>query len=219
MAYRPHRGVLSLLAIVLAAACQPNGSFLAAPEAAETGGTPESIAALPPELSRPAVNRLANEVVAADNAACNENPSVDWNACMNWRILKHYDRYGFLGQHCRMHQDSGSFRACVLSGRTGIDWVLAAGGNPDTDFDWSKPDKSGEAALKKLNQVIAGRCAGKPEVPGDSCLTRESAKLLGLSERVATLCSARKEVEQRGACIVDTHDAAMYQAALEPLDS
>ncbi len=218
MAHLPHRGLLPLLAIIVIAGCQSNGS-VAPPETAEEGGTPESVAALPPELSRPAVNQLANEVVAADNAACSEDPGIDWNACMNLRILKHYDRYGFLAQHCRMHTDSESFRACVLSGRTGIDWVLAVGGNPDTDFDWSNPNASGEAALKKLNQVITDRCAGKPEAPGDSCMTRESAKLLGLSATVATLCSARKEIEQRGACIVDAHDAAMYHAALEPQSS
>lgn len=204
---------MSALALVIVAACQPNGS-VAPPEVAEPGATPESIAALPPEQSRPAVNRLANEVVAADNALCNQDPDVDWNACMNRRILTHYDRYGFLGQHCRMHTDSESFRNCILSGRTGIDWVLAVGGNPDTDFDWSNPEASGAAALKKLNQVITDRCAGKPEVPGDSCMTRESAKLLGLSESVATRCSVRRESEQRGACIVDAHDAAMYHAAL-----
>lgn len=213
MADLPHRGVLPLLAMVIVAACQSNSS-VAPPQPAEAGITPESVAALPPELSRPAVNRLANEVVAADNAACNEGPDVDWSSCMNVRILQHYDRYGFLAQHCQIHTDGDNFRACVLSGRTGIDWVLAVGGNPDTDFDWSNPYASGEAALKKLNQVITDRCAGKLEVPGDSCMTRESAKLLGLSERVATLCSARKEMEQRGACIIDAHDAAMYQAAL-----
>jgi len=31
---------------------------------------------------------------------------------------------------------------------------------------------------------------------------------------VATNCAARQTLEERGACIVDAHDAAMYRAAL-----
>jgi hypothetical protein len=38
-----------------------------------------------------------------------------------------------------------------------------------------------------------------------------------LSAAVASSCAARVELEQRGACIIDAHDAAMYQAALTAL--
>jgi hypothetical protein len=209
----PHRGVLPMLAIVIVAACQSNSSVVAT-EAAKDAVTPESVAALPPELSRPAVNRLANEVIATHSSECGADPEMDWGLCMNLRMLQGFDRYGFLAQHCRSQTDSKGFRDCVLLGRSTVDWVLAIDGNPDTDLDWSKPEQAHDLALKKLNGVLTETCAGKPEVPGDSCMTRESAKRLGLSDTVATLCSARKESEQRGACIIDAHDAAMYQVAL-----
>src|SRR4030095_15965646 len=100
---------------------------------------------------------------------------------------------------------------------SGVDWVLASGGNPDTDFDWSKPEQSNATALKKLNDVLTKHCEGKPEQSGNSCFTSESAQRLGLSDTVATSCAARAKLEERGACIVDAHDAAMYRGALATL--
>ena len=180
--------------------------------------TPEYVAALPPGQSRPPVNQLSNEVVAAETQACNDNPDVDWEACFSARMMKAFDRYGFLASHCRSQPDLKAVRTCVHYGRSGIDWLLAIGGSPDTDFDWSNPEKSHEAALKKLNDVLTERCDGKPEEPGNSCFTRESARVLGLSETVATSCAARQALEERGACIVDAHDAAMYRDALAILN-
>src|SRR5687767_7461206 len=176
--------------------------------------TPEHVASLPPGQSRPVVNQLSNEVVAAETEPCSGNPDVDWEGCVSARMLKAFDRYGFLSSHCRGQPDLKAVRTCVQFGRAGIDWLLAIGGNPDTDFDWSTPEKSHEAALKKLNDVLTERCDGKPELSGDSCFTSESAHVLGLGEVVATNCAARQTLEERGACIVDAHDAAMYRAAL-----
>jgi len=179
--------------------------------------TAEYVAALPPEQSRPAVNRLANEVVAAENAACKAQPDVDWIACISSRMVIDFDRYGFLANHCRDKPDYRSLRDCALFGRSGVDWLLASDGSPDTDFDWSQPQQSHDAALKKLNDVLTKACEGKPEQPGNSCFTGESARRLGLSNTVATNCAARAKLEERGACIVDAHDAAMYQTALASL--
>ncbi|HET6621762.1 MAG TPA: hypothetical protein VFG64_17630 [Dongiaceae bacterium] len=179
--------------------------------------TPEYVASLPPGQSRPMVNRLSNDVVAAENAACKARPDLDWRACMSSRMVLDFDRYGFLANHCRGKPDYKSLRDCALFGRPGVDWILATGGNPDTDFDWSKPEQSHAAALKRLNDVLTKSCEGLPEEAGNSCFTSESAKRLGLSETVATHCATRATLEQRGACIIDAHDAAMYQAALVSL--
>ncbi len=209
------RFVPSILALVLAA-CQPNSA--PAPEAAstETSVTPEYVASLPAEQSRPAVNQLANEVVATETGACHDNP--DFEACVSARMLKAFDRYGFLASHCREQADLKSVRDCVQFGRAGIDWLLAIDRNPDVDFDWSKPEQSHDLALKKLNDALTERCKGKPEQPGNSCFTSLSARLLGLSDVVATRCAVRAELEQRGACIIDAHNAGMYGAALASLN-
>jgi hypothetical protein len=206
------------LASAAIAACQPIGTS-PAPKAVETGVTPEHIASLPAEQSRSAVNQLANEVVAAETEACNENPDVDFEACVSARMLAGFDRYGFLADHCRAQESLKTLRDCVRFGRAGIDWLLAIGGNPDVDFDWSTPEQSHDRALKELNDALTVRCDGKPEQPGNSCFTGLSARLLGLSDVVAARCAARQELEQRGACIIDAHNAAMYRAALEKLDS
>ena len=181
--------------------------------------TPEYVASLPPGQSRPPVNQLSNEVVVAETAACSGNPDVDWEACVSARMLKAFDRYGFLSSHCRGQPDLKAVRTCVQFGRSGIDWLLAIGRNPDTDFDWSNPEKSHEAALKTLNDVLTERCDGKPEEPGNSCFTSESARVLDLGEVVASNCAARQTLEERGACIVDAHDTAMYRAALAILSN
>lgn len=176
--------------------------------------TPEYVASLPPGQSRPPVNQLSNEVVQAETEVCNGNPDVDWEACVSARMLKAFDRYGFLASHCRGQPDLKAVRNCVQFGRSGVDWLLAIGGNPDTDFDWSTPEQSHAQALKRLNDTLTERCEGKPEQPGNSCFTSLSAELLGLGDAVATRCAARQMLEERGACIVDAHDAAMYRAAL-----
>jgi hypothetical protein len=184
------------------------------PPSIDSATTPEYVASLPPDQSRPEVNRLANEVVAAENAACKAQPDVDWVACMSSRMVLDFDRYGFLANHCRDKPDYKSLRDCALFGRSGVDWLLAMNADPDSDFDWSQPQQSHDAALKKLNDVLTKACEGKPEEPGNSCFTSESARRLGLSETVAARCAARAKLEERGACIVDAHDVAMYQAAL-----
>jgi hypothetical protein len=176
--------------------------------------TPEHVASLPPGQSRPVVNQLSNEVVAAETGPCSDNPDVDWEGCVSARMLKAFDRYGFLTSHCRAQPDLKAVRRCVQFGRSGVDWLLAIGGNPDTDFDWSQPEKSHEAALKQLNDTLTERCKGKPEEPGNSCFTNESARVLDLGQVVAANCAARQTLEQRGACIVDAHDTAMYRSAL-----
>src|SRR5688572_23471187 len=183
----------------------------------DTPITPEHVASLPPGQSRPAVNQLSNEVVAAETGPCSGNPDVDWEGCVSARMLKAFDRYGFLTSHCRDQPDLKAVRICVQFGRSGVDWLLAIGGNPDTDFDWSQPEKSHEAALKQLNDTLTERCKGKPEEPGNSCFTSLSANLLDLSDTVASHCAARATLEQRGACIVDAHDTAMYREALATL--
>jgi hypothetical protein len=175
--------------------------------------TPEYVSSLPAGQSRPPVNMLANEVVAAETAPCSANPDVDWEACVSARMLKAFDRYGFLASHCRGQPDLKAVRTCVEFGRAGVDWLLAMGGNPDTDFDWSNPEQSHAAALKKLNDVLTERCDGKPEQQGNSCFTAESARVLELGDTVAKNCAARQALEERGACIIDAHDAAMYRAA------
>ena len=180
--------------------------------------TPEYVASLPPDQSRPAVDRLANQVVAAESDLCRKNPDVDWEACVSMRMLIAFDRYGFLSHHCRGRTSSKDLRDCVLSGRAGVDWLLAAGGDPDTDFDWSQPAQSESRALKQLNDALTATCSGKPETAANSCFTAESARVLGLSGAVATQCAVRATLEQRGACIIDAHDAAMYQAALASLN-
>jgi hypothetical protein len=185
-----------------------------APASIDNPTTPEYVSSLPAGQSRPVVNTLANEVVAAETALCSGNPDVDWEACVSVRMLKAFDRYGFLSSHCRGQPDLKAVRTCVQFGRSGIDWLLAIGRNPDTDFDWSTPEKSHEAALKMLNDVLTERCDGKPEEPGNSCFTSESARVLDLGEVVASNCAARQTLEERGACIVDAHDTAMYRAAL-----
>jgi len=195
----------------------PGEAASSKPASVDSAITPEDVASLPPTESRPAVNRLANEVVAAETGVCQENPDVDWEACVSARMLAGFDRYGFLASHCRMQADLETVRDCVLFGRSGIDWLLAIGGNPDTDFDWSKPEQSNQQALTKLNDVLTERCAGKPEQAGDSCFTRLSAEVLGLGDVVDARCAARIALAQRGACIVDAHDAAMYQVALATL--
>lgn len=179
--------------------------------------TPEYVASLPPGQSRPPVSQLANQVVAAETAPCRGNPDIDFEACVSARMLRAFDRYGFLASHCRGQPDLKAVRDCVQHGRSGVDWLLAIGGNPDTDFDWSQPQKSHAAALKRLNDVLTERCEGKPEDPGSSCFTSESARVLDLGETVARNCAARQTLEERGACIVDAHDAAMYRAALTVL--
>ncbi len=214
----------AVLLLIGLGACQvfdtaETASTEAAPvDTAEPGITPEYVASLPAGQSRAPVNQLSNEVVAAETEACSGNPDVDWEACVSARMLKAFDRYGFLSSHCRGQPDLKAVRTCVQFGRSGIDWLLAIGGNPDTDFDWSQPEKSHEAALKKLNDVLTERCDGKPEEPGNSCFTSESARVLGLGEVVATNCAARQTLEERGACIVDAHDTAMYRDALAILN-
>ena len=158
------------------AACQSPGSS-PAPKAVETGVTPEYVASLPAEQSRSEINRLANEVVAAETEACNENP--DWEACVSAHMLAGFDRYGFLASHCRERESLKSLRNCVQFGRAGIDWLLATGGNPDVDFDWSKPEDSHDRALTKLNDALTERCKGKPEQPGNSCFSSLSANRWG----------------------------------------
>jgi hypothetical protein len=137
---------------------------------------------------------------------------------MSSRMVIDFDRYGFLANHCRDKPDYTSLRDCALFGRSGVDWLLAMDANPDTDFGWSQPQQSHDAALKKLNDVLTKACEGEPEQRGNSCFTSESARRLGLSETVATICAARATLEERGACIVDAHDAAMYQAALASMN-
>lgn len=206
-----------ILTLVALGACQSAGS-VPPPEAAGAGITPEYVASLPPEQSGPAVNGLANELIAVHSSQCDAQLDASWKACMNALMLASFDRYGFLAQHCRHKPDERALRNCVIFGRAAVDWLLAAGANPDTDFDWSKPQQSRDIALKELNRVLTDKCSGKPEEPGNSCMTAESARLLNLSDAVAARCSARKELTQRGACIIDAHDAAMYQAALASVE-
>jgi hypothetical protein len=214
---------LLLLTASLLSACQADD---AVPSNETAGGitpeysggiTPEYVASLPAGQSRPIVQQLANQVVAAEMAACNDNPNVDWDACVSTQMLIAFDRYGFLANHCRDKPDHRSLRDCVQFGRSGVDWLLAQGGNPDVDFDWSNPEESHDRALRQLNQELTGNCVGKPEEQGNSCFTSLSARLLRLSDMVAQHCAARQTLEQRGACIIDAHDTAMYQAALAVL--
>ena len=191
----------------------------AAPASGDNQISPEYVASLPAGQSRLPVNQLSNEVVAAETAPCSGNPDIDWEACVSARMLKAFDRYGFLSSHCRGQPDLKTVRNCVQFGRSGVDWLLAIGGNPDTDFDWSQPEQSHERALKTLNDTLTERCKGKPEEPGNSCFTSLSAELLGLSDTVAARCAARGKLEERGACIIDAHDTAMYQAALAILEN
>ena len=214
------RRVSALAMLAVLAACGywpddqlPGEAATPAPAISDNPITPEYVASLPAGQSRPAVNRLSNEVVQAETGACN-GPDIDWEACVSARMLKAFDRYGFLSSHCRGQPDLKAVRTCVEHGRSGIDWLLAIGGNPDTDFDWSQPEQSHERALKQLNDTLTERCEGKPEEPGKSCFTGLSAELLGLSDTVAQRCAARQTLEERGACVVDAHDAAMYRAAL-----
>jgi hypothetical protein len=215
--------VIALAMLAVLSACYwpadqlPGEAATSQPATSDHPITPEYVASLPPGQSRPPVNQLSNEVVAAETAPCSGNPDVDWEACVSARMLKAFDRFGFLSNHCRGQPDLKAVRSCVQFGRSGIDWLLAIDGNPDTDFDWSNPEKSHEAALKKLNDTLTERCKGKPEQPGNSCFTSLSAELLGLSDTVAARCAARQTLEVRGACIVDAHDAAMYRAALAVL--
>lgn len=187
------------------------------PGAVENAITPEYVASLPPGQSRPPVNQLSNEVVQAETAPCSGNPDIDFEACASARMMKAFDRYGFLASHCRGQPDLKAVRDCVQYGRSGVDWLLAIDGNPDSDFDWSQPQESHDAALKKLNDVLTERCKGKPEEAGNSCFTSESARALDLGQAVARNCAARQTLEERGACIIDAHDAAMYRAALNLL--
>jgi hypothetical protein len=212
---------LLLLTASLLSACQAGGAVSSSETASETGTggiTPEYVASLPADQSRPIVQQLANEVVAAETATCNDNPDIDWSACISTQMLIAFDRYGFLASHCRDKPDHRSLRDCVQFGRSGVDWVLAQGGNPDADFDWSNPEQSHDRALRQLNQSLTEQCAGEPEEPGNSCFTRLSARLLRLSDEVAHHCAARPTLEQRGACVIDAHDTAMYQAALAVLN-
>src|SRR4029450_11300015 len=48
-----------------------------APASSGRSTTPEYISSLPAGQSRPVVNTLANEVVAAETAPCSGNPDVD----------------------------------------------------------------------------------------------------------------------------------------------
>jgi hypothetical protein len=217
------RWLAVLLLIGPLGACQvveeagPSDTEPAAVDTAEPDITPEYVASLPTGQSRTPVNQLSNEVVAAETEPCNGNPDVDWEACVSARMLKAFDRYGFLSSHCRGQPDLKAVRTCVQFGRAGIDWLLAIGGNPDTDFDWATPEQSHKRALKTLNDTLTKRCEGKPEQAGSSCFTSLSAELLGLSETVAMRCAMRQTLEERGACIVDALDAAMYRAALAVL--
>lgn len=201
--------------LVVLAACQPAAQTAKA--VARTTVTPEYVASLPSDQSRPAVDRLANEVVATQSAACGPTHDAEWEACMNVKLLQSFDRYGFLIRHCTPAVSVKALRACVLEGSLGVDWLLAAGASPDTDFDWSQPAASRGAALKRLNDVLTERCKGKPEQVGASCFSVESAKSLDLSQAVAAQCAAKPTLEERGRCIVDAHDAGMYGAALTAL--
>ena len=209
---------LLLLIVGLISACQP-GAATPFPEtaAAEPRITPEYVASLPPGQSRAPVSDLANQVDAAETEACSAVAEPDWSACLSGQMLVAFDRYGFLANHCHDQPGDQALRDCVEFGRAGVDWVLALGGNPDKDFDWSQPKQAQEDAIKKLNDAMTERCEGKLEEPGNSCFTTLSAQLLGLSAAVASSCAVRPELEQRGACIIDAHDAVMYQAALTAL--
>lgn len=211
--------LFSCLLAGMVAACQPSEPAAPAaastPAPAETTITPEHVASLSAGESRQAVNQLSNQVVAAETEPCNGNP--EWNACVSGRMLVAFDRYGFLAVHCRDRTEYKALRDCVQFGRAGVDWVLAAGGDPDSDFDWSQPEQAHNRALGALNDALTKRCEGKPEESGNSCFTSLSAQLLGLSDLVAARCGARRKLEERGACIVDAHDAAMYGAALSAL--
>jgi hypothetical protein len=187
------------------------------PASSDSAITPEYVASLPAGQSRPAVNQLSNDVVAAETGPCSGNPDVDWEACVSARMLKAFDRYGFLSSHCRGQPDLKAVRNCVQYGRSGVDWLLAIGANPDTDFDWSQPQQSHERALKRLNDTLTERCQDRTEEPGNSCFANLSAQMLGLSETVAARCAARPTLDERGACIVDANAAAMYRAALAVL--
>lgn len=204
---------MSLISVVLGAlaACQPAGRVSV--PVARTTVTPEYVSSLSADQSRPAVDRLANEVVAAQSAACGPTHDATWEACMNVKLLQSFDRYGFLIRHCTPAVSVKALRECILQGSLGVDWLLAAGASPDTDFDWSQPAASRDAALKHLNDVLTERCTGKPEQVGNSCFSAESARSLGLSPIVAGQCAAKPTLEDRGRCIVDAHDAAMYGAA------
>ena len=198
--------------VVMLVACQP--AERVSQPAARSTVTPEYIASLPPDQSRPAVDQLANEVVAAQSTSCGPTHDAEWEACMNVRLLQSFDRYGFLIRHCTPAASVKMLRDCVLNGSLGVDWLLAAGASPDTDFDWSQPAVARDAALKRLNDVLTERCKGKPEETGNSCFSAESARSLGLSQSVSTQCAVKPTLEARGRCIVDAHDAAMYSAAL-----
>ena len=215
------RALLLLIAGLLSAcqAGEPAPSPEAAGAPADGGITAEYVAALPAGQSRPAVQQLANEAIAAVTEACNEDADIDWDACVSTRMLVAFDRYGFLASHCRDKPDHKSLRDCVQFGRSGVDWVLALGENPDADFDWSNPEQSHMQALTRLNDTLTRRCAGKREEPGNSCFTGVSAELLRLGEVVAERCAARATLDERGACIMDAHDAGMYRAALRVLAS
>ena len=133
---------LAMLAVLTACGYWPDDQLPgeAATSKAATGDhpvTPEHVASLPAGQSRPVVNQLSNEVVAAETAPCSGNPDIDWEGCVSARMLKAFDRYGFLASHCRGQPDLKAVRNCVQFGRSGIDRLLAIGGAPDTDFDWS----------------------------------------------------------------------------------
>ena len=126
---------LAMLAVLSACGYWPDEQFPgeAATSKAATGEhpiTPEHVASLPGRAiaagGQPAVQR----VVAAETAPCSGNPDVDWEACVSARMLKAFDRYGFLTGHCRSQPDLKAARSCVQFGRSGIDWLLAIGGNP-----------------------------------------------------------------------------------------
>jgi hypothetical protein len=206
------RRSLATFMMAMLAACQP-AERVSQPAARNTV-TPEYVASLPPDQSRPVVDQLANEVVAAQSTSCGATHDAEWEACMNLRLLQSFDRYGFLIRHCTPAASVKMLRDCVLNGSLGVDWLLAAGASPDTDFDWSRPAVARDAALNRLNDVLTERCKGRPEQAGNSCFSAESAKSLGLSQAVSTQCAVKPTLEARGRCIVDAHDAAMYGAAL-----
>src|SRR5690348_1183982 len=106
----------ALLLCVLLTACQSEKA-VPPPATAESGVTPEYIASLPTGQSRPAVSQLANEVVASETERCNDNPDIDWSACVSTRMLVAFDRYGFLSSHCSDWPNYKSMRDCVAFGR------------------------------------------------------------------------------------------------------
>ncbi len=209
------RILVSVAILLLAAACSGTSgrtSGTAPKVAADIDPavvTPEYVASLPRDQAKAAMSSLTQRYLRLAWEPC----SASDDDCLSRQLEASLDRSGELAALCMVNGKGKEYHVCLLSAPLTVPMVLAAGGNPATDIDWSDVDSTNNAARRQFLEFIVKEKCGS-DIP---CIVEAAATLLGLSPTVAKSCQLHQSPSDQMNCVSDAQDAEVLQGAIRSL--